>query len=279
MVRHADDVIQSLKRDVFPKIGGLPIARLRAPQILALLHQIERCGSIETAKRIRKRILGVSGSAMARGIADSGPIPWLKNELQPIVRRGRGPANTDLDGVGRVLADAEAIPSQHCHRACAHSRSLGRSARRALGRNRGHRLDPPGVRSVPRHRIVPAARMKGTLARTREVGGEHVVPLSMEATEVLLAMRDLGGRLPLILPNQRRSHEPTSENSMGYLLNRVRYHGRHIPHGFRAASSMIMNELASRGGRASDRRASLRLSTGLTGSRLWACGVPVAANT
>jgi hypothetical protein len=105
---------------------------------------------------------------------------------------------------------------------------------------------------VPRHRIVPAARMKGTLARTREDGGKHVVPLSMEATEVLLAMRDLGGRLPLILPNQRRSHEPTSENSMGYLLNRVRYHGRHIPHGFRAASSMIMNELASRGGRASD---------------------------
>lgn len=33
-----------------------------------------------------------------------------------------------------------------------------------------------------------------------------------------------------------------SENAIGYLLNRAGYAGRHVPHGFRASFSSIMNE-------------------------------------
>jgi len=45
-----------------------------------------------------------------------------------------------------------------------------------------------------------------------------------------------------------------SENAIGYLLNRVGYHGHHVPHGFRAAFSTIMNEWAERDGKAHDRK-------------------------
>ena len=45
-----------------------------------------------------------------------------------------------------------------------------------------------------------------------------------------------------------------SENAIGYLLNRAGYHGHHVPHGFRAAFSTIMNEWAEREGKASDRQ-------------------------
>ena len=44
-----------------------------------------------------------------------------------------------------------------------------------------------------------------------------------------------------------------SENALGYLLNRAGYHGRHVPHGFRAAFSTIMNEWAKVHGRPDDR--------------------------
>jgi integrase len=44
-----------------------------------------------------------------------------------------------------------------------------------------------------------------------------------------------------------------SENSIGYLLNRIGYHGRHVPHGWRAAFSTLMNEWAKANGRADDR--------------------------
>src|SRR3546814_1224889 len=45
-----------------------------------------------------------------------------------------------------------------------------------------------------------------------------------------------------------------SENAIGYLLNRAGYHGRHVPHGFRAAFSTIMNEWAERQGKKHDRK-------------------------
>ena len=45
-----------------------------------------------------------------------------------------------------------------------------------------------------------------------------------------------------------------SENAIGYLLNRAGYHGHHVPHGFRAAFSTIMNEWAERHGKDHDRK-------------------------
>ncbi len=33
-----------------------------------------------------------------------------------------------------------------------------------------------------------------------------------------------------------------SENAMGYLLNRAGYHAHHVPHGWRATFSTVMNE-------------------------------------
>ena len=45
-----------------------------------------------------------------------------------------------------------------------------------------------------------------------------------------------------------------SENAIGYLLNRAGYHGHHVPHGFRAAFSTIMNEWAERHGKDHDRQ-------------------------
>ena len=45
-----------------------------------------------------------------------------------------------------------------------------------------------------------------------------------------------------------------SENAIGYLLHRAGYHGLHVPHGFRAAFSTIMNEWAERNGKDHDRR-------------------------
>jgi hypothetical protein len=45
-----------------------------------------------------------------------------------------------------------------------------------------------------------------------------------------------------------------SENAIGYLLNRAGYHGHHVPHGFRAAFSTIMNEWAERNGKDHDRK-------------------------
>jgi len=101
---------------------------------------------------------------------------------------------------------------------------------------------------------IPATRMKGNLDRKDELDGDHLVPLPPQCVEVLRALWPLTGDCELLFPSNRHAHRPTSENAIGYLLNRAGYHGHHVPHGFRAVFSTIMNEWAERNGKTHDRK-------------------------
>ena len=96
--------------------------------------------------------------------------------------------------------------------------------------------------------------MKGDLDRKEEIDGDHLVPLTPQAVAVLKALWPLTGGGDLVFPSNRHTHKPMSENAIGYLLNRAGYHGHHVPHGFRAAFSTIMNEWAERHGKDHDRK-------------------------
>jgi hypothetical protein len=56
---HANDVIDSLQRDVFPKLGPLPINLITPSMVLETLRVIEQRPAIETARRVRQRMSGV----------------------------------------------------------------------------------------------------------------------------------------------------------------------------------------------------------------------------
>jgi integrase len=89
---------------------------------------------------------------------------------------------------------------------------------------------------------VPATRMKLRLQHKDDETRDHLVPLATHAIDVIRALRKLTGRTPYLFPNQRHAHRPATENAIGYLLNRAGYHHRHVPHGWRATFSIIMNE-------------------------------------
>lgn len=247
---HADDVIRSLERDVFPRIGSFPIADLTAPKILEVLKAIEDRAAIETAKRVRQRISATFVYGIAKGICERDPAEKLGAVLKPL-RKGRQPAITDLARLRRMINDAEED----------HARPITRLALRLLALTAVRPSEVRGARwdefenlndSHPLWRI-PSARMKGDLRRKEDIGGDHLVPLAPESLCVLRALWPLTGGGPLLFPSNRHSHRPMSENAIGYLLNRAGYHGHHVPHGFRAAFSTIMNEWAKEQGRPDDR--------------------------
>lgn len=248
---HADDVMRSLERDVFPSIGALPISELTAPIIFEVLKEIEERGAIETAKRVRQRISAVFVYAIARGIADKDPADKLGAALKPL-RKGRQPAITDLKRLRKMIQDAEED----------YARPVTRLALRLLALTAVRPNEIRGARwdefedldgDSPLWRI-PSARMKGDLERKEEIGGDHLVPLAPQSIEILRALWPLTGAGPLLFPSNRHAHRPMSENAIGYLLNRAGYHGHHVPHGFRAAFSTIMNEWAERNGKKGDRK-------------------------
>lgn len=248
---HAADIIRSLERDVFPQIGNLPISALTAPKILEVLKGIEGRGAIETAKRVRQRISSVFVHAIAKGIADKDPAEKLGAVLKPL-RKGRQPAITDLNRLRQMIDDAEQD----------YARPITRLALRLLALTAVRPSELRGARWVEFENLdeseplwrIPSARMKGDLDRKEEIGGDHLVPLAPQSIAVLRALWPLTGRGDLLFPSNRHGHRPMSENAIGYLLNRAGYHGYHVPHGFRAAFSTIMNEWAERNGRKHDRQ-------------------------
>ena len=251
---HADDVLKSLRRDAFPALGALPINDIDTPKVLELLHAIERRGAIESAHRLRQRISDIFTYGMAAKIcrADPAPVSLMKvlqgkpkSRKQPSVIDGTEDNDERVRRVRRLLADVEAE----------RTRAGTKFAMRLLALTAVRPGEIAGARWDEFHGIdgpaplwrIPAARMKGDKDRKDEVGGDHLVPLSRQAVEVLVALHQLSGRFELLFPGERFSHRPISENTLNALLKRAKYANRHVPHGFRAAFSTIMNERRDRG--------------------------------
>jgi len=228
----------------------LPITQLTPPLILGALREIETRGAIETAKRVRQRISAVFVYGIARWIA-SDPAEKLGAVLKPL-RKGRQPAITEIVPLRKMILAAEEDNARPITRLGLRMLALTAVRPSELrGAEWAEFEDLDG--KLPLWRI-PSARMKGDLDRKEEAGSDHLVPLTPQAVAVLRAIWPLIGGGPLVFPSNRHAHRPMSENAIGYLLNRAGYHGHHVPHGFRAAFSTIMNEWAERNGDPHDRK-------------------------
>lgn len=248
---HADDVITSLERDIFPLIGDYPVAQIDEPLMLAVLKKVEDRGAIETARRLRQRAERIFRYAKASGIPNSNPAADVKEALKPVPQKRRWPAITELSELQRLVDTVDRCSASPLTRLA--SRFLGLTAQRP-GMVRGAQwkefelIDWLNPAADPRGALwrIPASRMKLELDLREDEAFEHIVPLAPQAVEVLRMARGLTGRGPLAFCSNRDAHEPMSENAIGYLYNREGYKGRHVPHGWRSSFSTIMNGRAER---------------------------------
>jgi hypothetical protein len=70
----AKKLLAHLEGDVFPVIGAIPVAEIKAQTLLAMLRRIEARGAAYTAHRVR----GVCGQVLRYAVATGQPprIPW-----------------------------------------------------------------------------------------------------------------------------------------------------------------------------------------------------------
>lgn len=257
---HSDDVLKTLRNDAFPALGSLPIADIKRPLVLELLREVEGRGAIETAHRLRQRLSAVFNYAIAAGLATDDPAPRAltqimrskpKEQKQPSIIDGIDNQEGRIEAVRTMLAKCEAERTRAGTKFALRLLALTAVRPGEVAGARWTEFEDLGGQQ-PLWRI-PAARMKGTLDRKSEAGGDHLVPLSPQAVEILEALHPLSGRYDLLFPSERHVHRPISENTLRALLIRAGYYQRHVPHGFRAAFSTIMNERAKLAGRGDDR--------------------------
>jgi integrase len=108
--RHADDVIHSLRRDVFPIIGEMDVRLIRAGDIRDLLLDVQERGALETAHRLLQRISSVFQYAIAFELTEFDPTAGVSLVLQKVIKR-KQPAALSIDQARDFLRAFERIPA------------------------------------------------------------------------------------------------------------------------------------------------------------------------
>lgn len=245
---HAADTLQSLERDVFPEIGALPVADIESPTIVDMLGKISGRGAIETAHRVCQRISAIYVYAVSAGLAKANPAATMNKALPKVPRSKKRPSIVDrikdhdeqVKAVRQMLRDCD---NQRCRATTKFAlRLLALTAVRPNELENAEWAELEDLDGAEPTWRIPAARMKGDQERKAEEDGDHLVPLSRQALELLRALRLLTGNHKLMFPGERDHRVPISNNAMRQLLMRAGYYKRHVPHGCRAAMSTIMNE-------------------------------------
>ena len=237
---HAEDVLSSLDRDVFPAIGARPISSIEPAELLELVRVVERRGCLESAGRLRQRLSAIFGFAIAEGHhVTTDPAAQLGRAMAGGKLTSPHPALVTVAECRQLLADVAALKPG--------AAVLGASQLLALT---AVRLD--AVRGMRWEEIedldgdaplwrVPPARMKLSRAKKGEDRFAHLVPLSPAAVEVLRAAARRRRGSDLVFPGRDRAR-PIGEATLRDLYVRAGHAGRHVPHGWRASFSTILNE-------------------------------------
>jgi integrase len=225
---HSSRVIRLFERDIFPWIGGRPIAEITAPELLTVIRRIENRGALETAHRARTNCGQVLRYAVATGRCVRDPSGDLRGALPP-AKGNHFAATTDpskLAGILRAMDGYEGNLIVRC----------------AL------RLAPlvfvrPGELRAAEWKDIDlgAAEWRYTVTKTDV---QHIVPLSRQAVKILRELHPLTGLGQLVFPGARTSKRPMSDNAILAAMRRMGIEKEEMTgHGFRAVARTILDEV------------------------------------
>lgn len=227
---HGSRIIRRLERDIFPWIGGRPIADITAPELLAVLRRIEERGAVETAHRAHQNCGQVFRYAIATGRAERDPSPDLKGALPP-VKQSHHAAITDPKAIGELLRAIDGYQGQFVTQCALRLAPMFFVRPGELRKAEWAEFDLDKAEWN-----IPAERMK-----MRE---PHLVPLSSQAVAILRELHALTGSGRYVFPGARTNGRPMSDNAILAALRRMGFAKDEMSgHGFRAMARTILDEV------------------------------------
>ena len=247
---HRRNVWQSLADHVIPVIGRIPISEVGSTQILDLLSGMLRETKIETAGRVKQRLVGVWQFAVLKGWATSDVVTPTSLEFKRL-RRGalknkpkKSHPCVSLDALPALLRAMQVAPGDPVTTSAMWLLALTAVRTGELRFAKWHEFDLDGKTPVWR---IPVERMKIRLVGEK-AASDHIVPLSSQAVSLLMDLQRLTGdnSLGWVFPQSRRPERPISENAVLVTLAAIGYHGQMTGHGFRSLFATITRELGYR---------------------------------
>jgi len=214
----------------FADIGERPIAKVSAPELLAVLRKIEARGKYETARRLRSTCGMVFRYAIATGRAERDPSLDLRGALTAPTVRHRATI-LEPTAIGALLRAIEGYDGQQTTRAALRLAPLVFVRPGELRQAEWKEFDLDKAEWV-----IPAEKMK--------MRRPHRVPLSRQALAILKDMQTVTGEFRWVFPSVRSVMRPISENTLNAALRRLGYGTDAMSaHGFRAMASTRLNEM------------------------------------
>ncbi len=211
-----------LERHAFPKIGRMPVDKIRREDVLRVLTPIWTTKP-ETARKVRQRIRATLAWAQAHGLVEHNvagdaiagalpAMPAVKEHYRAL------PYGEVADALATVESSGASLPAKLC------LRFLVLTAARS-GEVRGATWDEIDLDA--REWRIPASRMKAKV--------EHRVPLSDPAVAVLEQARPLCEASGLVFPSPTKRGKPLSDMTLTKVLRTTGLAERTTVHGFRSS--------------------------------------------
>jgi integrase len=226
---HSGRLIKRLQNDVFPWIGGRPIAEITAPEILSVMKRIEGRGTLDTAHRVHQDCGQVFRYAVSTGRADRDPTGDLRGAL-PTAAGGHFASITDPDSVGELLRAVDGFKGTLIVQCALKLAPMLFVRPGELRQARWNNFD------------LDKAEWKYLVTKTKT---EHLVPLPSQAVTILRDLHALTGDSDFVFPGARSNGRAMSDAAINAALRRMGYDTKTeiTGHGFRAMARTILHEV------------------------------------
>ena len=225
---HSTDVLRRLEVNLFKPLGGRPIAKIDAPELLKAIEVIENRGAHELAHRV----LQVAGQVFRYGIVTSrcsrDPSADLKGALTPVQKTHQ--AAVKPEEMGDLIQAINRYDQVGTLQTKLGLQLLCLAFVRT-GELIGAVWDEIDWSNALW--MIPAARMK--------MKTDHHVPLAKQTIALLEQVQAIAGESRYLFPGVNPC-KTMSNNTMLFALYRLGYKGKMTGHGFRAVASTILNE-------------------------------------
>jgi integrase len=231
---HYDKSSRALERDVYPRLGSLPLRDITPAMVAGVVETIVKRGARDTAAKVLQHIGGVFRLAQARGMRHDNPAEPVREVLPAKKQAGRMPALLTFPALGGILRGAEAAhlsPAvRMAHRLCAFTAARISNVVEAEWQEFHLDTDLPMW-------IIPRSKMK-----SQDRPHDHKIILGPIIAEELRHWQRTAGDGGYVFRSPAGGKHITRESLEKAYRVTLGLADRHTPHGWRAAFSTLARD-------------------------------------
>ncbi len=224
---YADDILEYLRKDIFPYIGKKAITDIKPMTMLSVLKKMEERGVLDKLKKTRQACRQIFTYAIITGRAEFNPVTDLAGALK--TPKQQHFPHLMPDQIGPFIHAVNAYSGSKVTRIATLLLMYTSVRTIELRASEWNEFDLDNDLWQ-----IPKERMK--------MRRPHLVPLSRQVKSHLSELKEITGWGKYVFPGRNDAHKPMSEASINQVIKRIGFAGKVTGHGFRHTMSTLLHE-------------------------------------